>query len=674
MGLGHSPSIVVDGLVFMIDPNNTNCYSGFGNTVYNLVNPSIGGTFVGYTSNPIDNTENRTIAFDGSTNFIQTNYYPFFSSDFTIEVFAKFTRYNNYQCVLSSMNNGSAVNGFWFEFGSDRGFTIYTTGSQLVLEDNIVSLTNLDLNKWHHLVATRSGNGTSNVKLYVNNVLCGQNSSNAAIGHSSYAMMIGKYDYVGNYSFFKGNVGIVRMYNKGFRADEILQNYNATKKKYDPDENIVTNGLVLHIDPSKNTSYPGTGNTIYDLSGFGNTGTLTNGPVLSSSNGGVIVLDGTNDYISFNNAYASGFGISANATISIWAKITDENYYQPFVGFYNPTAGNRSDFGIDIASNDTERIWKNDSAGGGSYLFKFGRWDNYVLTSDTSTAKMYVNGELKSTLNSSGGINNNRMFVIGYNWDGMSNASISQTLLYNKTLTQQEILQNYNATKNRFVNALPPVRNGLVLELDAANRDSYSGTGNTWYDLSGNNLNGTLTNGPTFSGIGATSSLVFDRSNDYVAVADNSLLNTFTNMTLEVIVRYTTTNSQIFAQKWNYTLGNDGYTLEILNSAIVAACYSAGSSYLSVSISGYPINNTYHMIFTLSGSTQTLYINGVSVATNSGGSVPNISGTNFTIGNRSNLTGTYFGGNVYLTKFYNRALSAYEIKQNFDFYRTRYNI
>ena len=674
MGLGHSPSIVVDGLVFMIDPNNTNCYSGFGNTVYNLVNPSIGGTFVGYTSNPIDNTENRTIAFDGSTNFIQTNYYPFFSSDFTIEVFVKFTRYNNYQCVLSSMNNGSAVNGFWFEFGSDRGFTIYTTGSQLVLEDNIVSLTNLDLNKWHHLVATRSGTGTSNVKLYVNNVLCGQNSSNAAIGHSSYAMMIGKYDYVGNYSFFKGNVGIVRMYNKGFRADEILQNYNATKKKYDPDENIVTNGLVLHIDPSKNTSYPGTGNTIYDLSGFGNTGTLTNGPVLSSSNGGVIVLDGTNDYISFNNAYASGFGISANATISIWAKITDENYYQPFVGFYNPTAGNRSDFGIDIASNDTERIWKNDSAGGGSYLFKFGRWDNYVLTSDTSTAKMYVNGELKSTLNSSGGINNNRMFVIGYNWDGMSNASISQTLLYNKTLTQQEILQNYNATKNRFVNALPPVRNGLVLELDAANRDSYSGTGNTWYDLSGNNLNGTLTNGPTFSGIGATSSLVFDRSNDYVAVADNSLLNTFTNMTLEVIVRYTTTNSQIFAQKWNYTLGNDGYTLEILNSAIVAACYSAGSSYLSVSISGYPINNTYHMIFTLSGSTQTLYINGVSVATNSGGSVPNISGTNFTIGNRSNLTGTYFGGNVYLTKFYNRALSAYEIKQNFDFYRTRYNI
>jgi hypothetical protein len=255
-----------------------------------------------------------------------------------------------------------------------------------------------------------------------------------------------------------------------------------------------------------------------------------------------------------------------------------------------------------------------------------------------------------------------------------ANMDVNLIQVYNRALSAQEVSQNYNATKNRFVNVLPPVRNGLVLELDAGQRASYPGTGNTWYDVSGNSLNGTLTNGPTFSGIGATSSLVFDRTNDHILIADNSLLNTFTGMTLEVIVKYTTTNDQIFAQKWNYTLGNDGYTLEILNSAIVAACYSAGNSYLSVSISGYPINNTYHMIFTLSGSTQTLYINGVSVATNSGGSVPNISGTNFTIGNRSNLTGTYFGGNVYLTKFYNRGLSAYEVKQNFDYYRTRYNI
>ena len=665
MGLGHSPSIIVDGLIFHIDPNNPRCYSGSGNTIYNLVNPSIGGTFVGFTANPIDNTEIRSFAFDGTNDFIQTNYNTFFASDFTIEVYAKFTRYNDYQCILSSANNGGAGSGFWFEFGSGRGFTIYTTGSQLVLEDNVVSLTNLELNKWHHIVATRSGSGTSNVKLYVNNILCGQNTSNAAIGHTSSAMMVGKYDYVGNYSYYKGNVGSVSLYNRGFSASEILQNYNATRKKYYPEENIVSDGLVLHIDPSKNTSYPGTGNSIYDLSGFGNTGTLTNGPELSSSNGGVIVLDGTNDYISFNNAYASGFGISANATISIWAKITDENYYQPFVGFYNPTAGNRSDFGIDIASNDTERIWKNDIAGGGSYLFKFGRWDNYVLTSDTSTAKMYVNGELKSTLSSSGGINNNRMFVIGYNWDGMSNASISQTLLYNKTLTQQEILQNYNATKGRFVNALLPVRDGLVLELDAANRASYSGTGNTWYDLSGNNYHAILTNGPAFSGLGNTSNLVLDGTNDFI-ISDVNKTVIGSSLTITFLFSTSSSSGGLLEISDSQGTGVPWIYLKRESSSQIY-WYLDGDYRLLVSLAS---NENALMSITYSNNLWSMYKNGVLQGTST-------SGLGSYGGNNLRLGVGYHGNTATKWNLFtinNRALSAYEVKQNFDYYRTRYNI
>ena len=42
------------------------------------------------------------------------------------------------------------------------------------------------------------------------------------------------------------------------------------------------------------------------------------------------------------------------------------------------------------------------------------------------------------------------------------------------------------------------VTDGLVLSVDAANKKSYPGSGTTWYDLSGNAINGTLTNGPTF--------------------------------------------------------------------------------------------------------------------------------------------------------------------------------
>jgi hypothetical protein len=71
------------------------------------------------------------------------------------------------------------------------------------------------------------------------------------------------------------------------------------------------------------------------------------------------------------------------------------------------------------------------------------------------------------------------------------------------------------------------VTSGLVLCLDAANRKSYSGTGTTWSDLSGNNYNGTLTNGPTFNGANG-GSIVFDSTDDFVNVGNIGTITSFT--------------------------------------------------------------------------------------------------------------------------------------------------
>jgi hypothetical protein len=470
-------------------------------------------------------------------------------------------------------------------------------------------------------------------------------------GSGNRNLRLGFWGFSGYERYFNGNIGQASIYNRVLSATEILQNYNATKKKYSPEENIVTNGLVLHIDPSKNTSYPGTGNTIYDLSGFGNTGTLTNGPVLSSSNAGVIAFDGSNDYVTIGDKLDLGLG---NYTFSCWFKLNSVTGYQCI--FSKSIATNVDNrYALYISNNKLQSFLQGNQGLTGpdvditsSVTLANGTWYHVTSVYDRSgTLKLYVNGVLDSSATISQwqnvNIDSSYTFKIGaYATSGneptfFTNGNITSFTAYNRALSAQEILQNYNATKNRFVNALPPVRNGLVLELDAGQRASYPGTGNTWYDLSGNSLNGTLTNGPTFSGIAATSSLVFDRTNDHIVIADNSLLNTFTGMTLEVIVKYTTTNDQIFAQKVNYATGN-GYTLELFSSGIAAFCYGSGSSYLNVAVSSYPANNIYHMLFTLSGNTQTLYINGVSVATNSGGSLPSISGTVFKIGDR---TGSY---------------------------------
>ena len=74
-----------------------------------------------------------------------------------------------------------------------------------------------------------------------------------------------------------------------------------------------------------------------------------------------------------------------------------------------------------------------------------------------------------------------------------------------------------------FNNGPTIVTNGLVLALDAGDRNSYPGTGTTWRDLSGNNNNGTLTNGPTFN-TGSLGSIVFDGVDDYVLINAFSLL------------------------------------------------------------------------------------------------------------------------------------------------------
>ena len=64
--------------------------------------------------------------------------------------------------------------------------------------------------------------------------------------------------------------------------------------------NIVTNGLVLALDAANPKSYPGSGTTIYDLSGNGNHGTLNNGVGFSTNYKGILTFDGVDDYVNCN--------------------------------------------------------------------------------------------------------------------------------------------------------------------------------------------------------------------------------------------------------------------------------------------------------------------------------------------------------------------------------------
>ena len=80
--------------------------------------------------------------------------------------------------------------------------------------------------------------------------------------------------------------------------------------------NIVNNGLILCLDSANIKSYNGVSNIWYDLSSSLNNGTLVNGVTFSSVNGGVMVFDGSNDYVTLSNRTTTSF------TLGCWIKTT----------------------------------------------------------------------------------------------------------------------------------------------------------------------------------------------------------------------------------------------------------------------------------------------------------------------------------------------------------------
>jgi hypothetical protein len=206
----------------------------------------------------------------------------------------------------------------------------------------------------------------------------------------------------------------------------------------------------------------------------------------------------------------------------------------------------------------------------------------------------------------------------------------------------------------------------LVLELDAADRNSYPGSGTTWRDLTANNNSGTLTNGPTFSSTNG-GSIVFDGSDDIVNLGRPASLD-LTTLTLSAWIRTTTNLNQIVIGK-SYI---SSYYMNIAPNIKQFAFWTNGSQLLSTTIStiGDPI--WCNIVGTINSTSKSIYFNGIINASTVGSTV-GIDSNDIYIGN-SPVINSFFLGNIANVQIYNRALSSEEVLQNYEALKSRYGL
>jgi hypothetical protein len=220
------------------------------------------------------------------------------------------------------------------------------------------------------------------------------------------------------------------------------------------------------------------------------------------------------------------------------------------------------------------------------------------------------------------------------------------------------------------------VSNGLVLCLDAANKRSYPGTGTTWTDLSSNNNNFTLVNGPTFSASNM-GSIVFDGTNDYLLI--NSLVwNYNADFTIQF---WFNTNSLGGVNGYGlFFNGNTGLNTNRVqisgNSDGSIGLNTVGSSVGDAFVGAaglVTVGKWYNFAAVRNSGVITVYLNGTSVASGN---------VNYSVSQQSNLyvgfirsSGAlwYLNGRMSSILINNRALSATEVLQNYNATKSRFN-
>jgi hypothetical protein len=226
---------------------------------------------------------------------------------------------------------------------------------------------------------------------------------------------------------------------------------------------IVTDGLVLNLDATKRESYPGSGTTWYDLSGYGNHGTMSGAAVQDVGTAAQgIGFDGTNDKVTI--PAAASLRPTTAITMEAWVYLNA----LPGSGWYTVMQAPQSNashtnpyFDWAIYINYTGGLHaringeSDDLSTGTTSKVSTSTWTQVAITWTGGTNKYYIQGQLvqtKSITTTAIVYDNNTDVLLGVNASSTEdlNGNLTAVRLYNRVLSDAEIQQNYNALKGRY--------------------------------------------------------------------------------------------------------------------------------------------------------------------------------------------------------------------------------
>jgi hypothetical protein len=472
--------------------------------------------------------------------------------------------------------------------------------------------------------------------------------------------------------------------------------------------------LIFYLDAANPKSYPGSGSTWYDLSANRNHFTLFNTPTYTQNGttGTYLTFNGTNQHA--RSANAINFNAYSAVTIEIGYRTTITNATQ-IIYETTGTGGSTATGGITLLMNANNistvtntylSIWQ----GYGPRLFGFTPNTNtsfnsvvetFVNGSDSTGRQIFINGSTTAQFFTSTAVT----VVTSATTSGLSFANtwtyvasragtgnffrgdIAYVRAWGKKINALDVGNNTGAIVARQPNSyqtptiitvdpyVPPaptlITSGLQLWLDAGNVASYSGSGTTWTDLSGNGRTGTIVNSPAYTSAGAASYFSF-----------GSGASQRTSFTYQTPVQSAAT--AFTWNIWTYPVTNsDSYVLMGYRGTSLLRFYKLTTQKFEM----YPAEifqlftlNVWQNICAVYDGTQAgtanmkLYVNGTQVGTRDGDSPDlRVDAMPFFVGGDPDAS-EFATARINQVAVYNRALSAGEVSTNFNTFKSRFGL